>query len=78
MCAAAICLGLVFARLSRIIPADDIKYPRKTIPYATMIGTVIASIIYVFGTLTVMKAIPHRSLYADSRHRIYFFHVDGL
>lgn len=36
------------------IPAGSIKNPRRTIPLATILGTVIASIIYITTTITVM------------------------
>ncbi|WP_435641750.1 amino acid permease [Micavibrio aeruginosavorus] len=47
---------------SATVPADSIKNPKKTIPYATMIGVMLAAVIYIFGTLAVMKAIPRETL----------------
>jgi arginine:agmatine antiporter len=43
---------------SATVPSDNIRNPKKTIPYATVIGTLIAALIYIFGTLAVMKAVP--------------------
>lgn len=40
------------------IPADDIKDPSHTIPKATKIGTGLAILIYVLGSVAVMGIIP--------------------
>lgn len=41
---------------SATIPADDVKDPQKTIPRATVLGTVIAAVIYIW-TMTVIIGI---------------------
>lgn len=39
---------------SATIPANNVDNPEKTIPRATMLGTLIAAFVYIFGTLAVM------------------------
>ncbi len=43
---------------SATIPAGAVDNPEKTIPRATMIGTIVTSIVYVFGTLAVLGLVP--------------------
>jgi APA family basic amino acid/polyamine antiporter len=47
---------------SATIPADDVKDPGRTIPRATILGTVIAAFVYVFGTVAVMGLLPPSTL----------------
>jgi len=47
---------------SATIPADNIKNPTKTIPRATMIGTWVAIIVYILGSVAVMGIIPPEQL----------------
>ena len=51
---------------SATIPAKNIKNPDKTIPKATMIGTLVVTVIYIFSTMTVMGMIPADSLKVSS------------
>jgi len=57
---------------SATIPADDVRDPRRTIPRATILGTLSASVIYILGTVAVMGVISPRVLagstapYADA------------
>jgi APA family basic amino acid/polyamine antiporter len=44
------------------IPADHVKDPAKTIPRATLYGTVIAAVFYILCTTAVMGIIPAASL----------------
>jgi len=44
------------------IPAGSIAEPEKTIPRATMLGTVITLVIYILGTMTVMGLIQAKDL----------------
>ncbi len=39
------------------IPAANIRNPERTIPRATVIGTLLAAVIYVLGTIAVMGAV---------------------
>lgn len=43
---------------SATIPADGIKHPAKTIPRATMLGTLATIGIYIIGSVAVMGLIP--------------------
>ncbi len=43
---------------SATIPAGDIHEPQKTIPRATMIGTIVTMFIYIVGSVVVMGMIP--------------------
>ena len=62
---AALTLWAFLGLESATIPADNIKNPSKTIPRATMLGTIIAAIVYVVGTVAVMGVLPRQTL-ADS------------
>lgn len=44
------------------IPSGNVANPGKTIPRATMLGTLIASIIYIFGSTSIMGMIPPAQL----------------
>lgn len=43
---------------SATIPSGDIHEPEKTIPRATMIGTILTIFVYVLGSIAVMGMIP--------------------
>jgi basic amino acid/polyamine antiporter, APA family len=47
---------------SATIPAGNIHEPEKTIPRATLIGTIVTIIIYVIGSASVMGMIPAAEL----------------
>ncbi len=59
------------------IPAGNIKDPEKTIPRATMIGTLITTIVYILGTVSVLGIIPAINLqhsqtpFADASVKIF-------
>jgi APA family basic amino acid/polyamine antiporter len=44
------------------VPADHVKDPEKTIPRATMLGTIIAGVFYIICTSVVMGIIPADAL----------------
>jgi APA family basic amino acid/polyamine antiporter len=44
------------------IPAGDVADPEKTIPRATMLGTIITTLVYILGTVSVMGIIPAKEL----------------
>ncbi|HSC46669.1 MAG TPA: amino acid permease [Gammaproteobacteria bacterium] len=44
------------------VPADHVKDPEKTIPRATLLGTVIAGVFYIVCTTVVMGIIPSETL----------------
>ena len=43
------------------VPAGDVIDPQRTIPRATLIGTAVSALIYLFGTAVVMGVIPRES-----------------
>lgn len=47
---------------SASIPADDVRDPRKTIPRATILGTLCAALVYVLSSVAVMGVISPRAL----------------
>lgn len=40
------------------IPAGDIEIPEKTIPRATMLGTIITTVLYILGTVVLFGVLP--------------------
>lgn len=62
---------------SATIPADNVINPRKIIPRATILGTVITAFIYILGTAAVMGVIAPSSLanstapYADAASNMW-------
>ncbi len=55
---AALTLWAMLGLESGTIPADNILQPEKTIPRATVIGTLITVAVYLFSTVAVMGIIP--------------------
>jgi APA family basic amino acid/polyamine antiporter len=59
---------------SATIPAEDVEKPKKNIPSATIIGTLIAAFIYILSATIVMSVIPMHALvksnapFADAAH----------
>ena len=51
---------------SATIPADNIKNPKRTIPRATITGTLIAAFVYIFATVSVMSIISPSDLYVSN------------
>jgi len=43
---------------SASVPADDVQDPKRTIPRATIIGTIITAVVYVLGTTAVIGILP--------------------
>lgn len=43
---------------SASIPADEVKKPEKTIPRATILGTLLTAIVYILSTVAIMGVIP--------------------
>ena len=44
------------------IPSDNIKNPEKTIPRATMLGTIITTMVYILSTVAIMGILPLEDL----------------
>jgi basic amino acid/polyamine antiporter, APA family len=59
------------------IPAENVEDAKKTIPRATIIGTVFAALIYIVTTIALMGIIPPMELaqsqapFADAAYRIF-------
>ncbi len=59
------------------IPADSVKDPARTIPRATLVGTVAAAAIYIVATVGVMSLVPGDALaastapFADGARRLF-------
>lgn len=51
---------------SATVPAGDVDNPKVTIPRATLIGTGICALLYIFCTIAVMGVIPREVLAASS------------
>jgi amino acid transporter len=47
---------------SATVPAGDVRDPARTIPRSTILGIVIAALLYVFGTVVVMGVVPQEQL----------------
>ena len=47
---------------SATIPADSVQEPARTIPRATIIGTVLSSCVYILSTIAVMGVMPREVL----------------
>jgi len=55
---AALTLWAFLGVESATIPADDVKNPSKTIPRATVLGTIVTALVYILSTVAVMGIIP--------------------
>jgi amino acid transporter len=51
---------------SATVPAGDVIDPRRTIPRATVLGTLVSSLVYILGTAVVMGVIPRETLMHSS------------
>ncbi|HEY6645065.1 amino acid permease [Povalibacter sp.] len=60
--AAALTLWALLGLESATVPSDDVIDPQRTIPRATLIGTLIAAVIYVLASTTVILLIPGSEL----------------
>jgi APA family basic amino acid/polyamine antiporter len=47
---------------SATVPAGDVENPKRNIPRATMLGTVVTALVYVLGTVAVMGILPAATL----------------
>jgi APA family basic amino acid/polyamine antiporter len=62
---------------SATIPADDVERAERTIPRATLLGTAIAAVVYVLGTVAVMGVLSPAAVttstapFADAAERMW-------
>lgn len=74
---AALTLWAFLGVESATIPADDVENPSKTIPRATVLGTIVTALVYILSTVAVMGIIPLAQLgkssapYADAAGSIW-------
>jgi basic amino acid/polyamine antiporter, APA family len=47
---------------SATVPAGDVRDPRRTIPRATVLGILVAALLYVLGTIVVFGVVPRDQL----------------
>ena len=47
---------------SATVPAGDVKNPSRTIPLATVLGTVCSALLFIFGTVAVLGIVPEATL----------------
>ncbi len=63
------------------IPGASVHNPEKTIPLATMLGTIITTFIYIAGTVSILGIIPAINLqhsvtpFADAAEKIFGFNA---
>src|SRR3712207_5230725 len=55
---AALTLWAFIGLESATVPAEEVKDPERTIPRATIIGTVLATLLYLVATAAIMGIIP--------------------
>ena len=74
---AALTLWAFLGLESATIPANEIERPERTIPRATLLGTAVAAVVYILGTVGVMGALPPATLahstapFADAAGRMW-------
>lgn len=59
---AALTLWSFLGLESATVPAGDVENPTRTIPRATLFGTVLAALVYILGMTTVMGVVPTEEL----------------
>lgn len=57
--AATLTLWAFIGLESATVPAEDVENPERTIPQATLIGTIVTAIVYILGTAVVMGVIKN-------------------
>ncbi|MEK7667117.1 MAG: amino acid permease [Gemmatimonadota bacterium] len=74
---AALTLWAFLGLESATIPAAEVERPERTIPRATLLGTVVAAAVYVVATVAVMGVVPPSALatstapFADAASRMW-------
>lgn len=75
--AAALSMWAFIGLETGTVPAGNVIKPEKTISRATILGTLIAAIIYILGTVVIFRVVPLQDLltsnapYADAAHYIF-------
>lgn len=60
--AAALTLWAFIGLESATVPAEEVKDPERTIPRATIIGTLLATAVYILATVAIMGIVPNAEL----------------
>ena len=55
---AALTLWAFIGLESATVPADDVENPKRNIPLATIVGTLIAAVVYIASSVAIMGMIP--------------------
>ena len=63
---AALTLWAFIGLESATVPAEEVKDPERTIPRATILGTVLATVVYIVATVSIMGIIPTGELAAST------------
>ena len=66
---AALTLWSFIGLESATVPADDVEDPRRTIPRATLFGTLAAAALYILSITAVQGLMPPEVLARSPRHR---------
>jgi APA family basic amino acid/polyamine antiporter len=75
--AAALTLWAFIGLESATVPAEEVKDPERTIPRATILGTLLAAGVYLVATVAIMGIIPNADLagstspFADAAETIF-------
>ena len=60
--AATLTLWAFIGLESATVPAEDVEDPERTIPRATLVGTIVTAVVYILGTFVVMGVIRNAAL----------------
>lgn len=60
--AAALTLWAFIGLESATVPAEEVKNPKKTIPRATIVGTLVTTLVYIIATVAIFGIIPQTTL----------------
>ena len=82
--AATLTLWAFIGLESATVPAEEVKDPERTLPRATMFGTVATTLLYILATVSIMGVIPASTLansnapFADAARQIFGSSVLGM
>jgi APA family basic amino acid/polyamine antiporter len=82
--AATLTLWAFIGLESATIPAEEVKDPERTLPRATVFGTVVTTAMYVIATVAIMGVIPAAALahsnapFADAARQIFGSSILGV
>jgi basic amino acid/polyamine antiporter, APA family len=74
---AALTLWAFIGLESATVPAEEVRNPKRTLPRATVIGTLITTAVYIVATVAVMGIVPRGTLetsaspFADAAHIMF-------